>query len=121
MLRQAAACLVHHGIRCAHLYLAQCQSELPGLLPRGLKAAWELRAANQQASPGLTALLLPPLREPMSPIDPPRGADKVHAALPSCAPVCLQVEGGRLEDTPKHAALQRVLGSIAALSPVGRV
>lgn len=39
--------LVHHGVRCAHLYLAQSQAELPGLLG-AVTAARELRAANQQ-------------------------------------------------------------------------
>lgn len=75
VIRQAGASLAHHGIRCAHLYLAQSQAELPGLLT-AVTAARELRAAYQQ------------------------------------------VESGSLEDSPKHSALQRVLGGIAALAPV---
>ena len=75
VIRQAGASLAHHGIRCAHLYLAQSQAELPGLLT-AVTAARELRAAYQQ------------------------------------------VESGSLEDFPKHSALQRVLGGIAALAPV---
>lgn len=47
VVRQAAAALVHHGVRCAHLYLAQGQAELPGLLA-AVTAARELRAAYQQ-------------------------------------------------------------------------
>jgi len=39
---------VHHGVRCAHLYLAQSQAKLPGLLS-AVTAAQELRAANRQA------------------------------------------------------------------------
>ena len=75
VIRQAGASLAHLGIRCAHLYLAQSQAELPGLLT-AVTAARELRAAYQQ------------------------------------------VESGSLEDSPKHSALQRVLGGIAALAPV---
>lgn len=75
VIRQAGALLAHHGIRCAHLYLAQSQAELPGLLA-AVTAARELRVAYQQ------------------------------------------VENGTLEDSPKHSALQRVLGGIAALAPV---
>lgn len=47
--------LVHHGVRCAHLYLAQSQSELPGLLS-AVTAAQELRAANRQVGGRRTAL-----------------------------------------------------------------
>ena len=75
VIRQTGASLAHHGIRCAHLYLAQSQAELPGLLA-AVTAARELRAAYQQ------------------------------------------VESGTLEDSPKHSALQRMLGGIAALAQV---
>lgn len=51
VVRQTAAALVHHGVRCAHLYLAQGQAELPGLLA-AVTAARELRAAYQQVRPG---------------------------------------------------------------------
>ncbi|PRW45191.1 hypothetical protein C2E21_6279 [Chlorella sorokiniana] len=74
VIRQTAAMLVHHGVRCAHLYLAQSQAELPGLLS-AVTAAQELQAANRQ------------------------------------------VEAGQLEDSPKLAALQRLLAGIAALAP----
>lgn len=40
---------------------------------------------------------------------------------PSCAMHCPsrpQVEAGALEDSPKHAALQRLLAGIGALAPV---
>lgn len=39
--------LVHHGVRCAHLYLSQSQAELPGMLS-AVTTAQELRAANRQ-------------------------------------------------------------------------
>ncbi|KAL4448291.1 hypothetical protein ABPG75_005510 [Micractinium tetrahymenae] len=77
VIRQTAACLVHHGIRCAHLYLEQSQADLPGLLS-AVTAARELRAANQQ------------------------------------------VQAGQLEDSPKQAALQRILGGVAACAPGGK-
>jgi hypothetical protein len=47
VIRQTAATLVHHGVRCAHLYLSQSQKELPGVL-NTISAAHELRAAYQQ-------------------------------------------------------------------------
>jgi hypothetical protein len=75
VIRQTAATLVHHGIRCAHLYLTQSQAELPGLL-NSVTTARELRSAYQQ------------------------------------------VENGRLEDSPKHVALQRLLGGFATMAPV---
>ena len=55
VVRQAAAALLHHGVRCAHLYLAQSQAELPGLLA-SVTAARELRAAFQQARRGSEGL-----------------------------------------------------------------
>ena len=33
VVRQAAGCLLHHGARCAHLYLSQSLAELPGMVP----------------------------------------------------------------------------------------
>lgn len=30
VIRQTALALVHHGVRCAHLYLTQSMAELPG-------------------------------------------------------------------------------------------
>lgn len=47
VIRQTAATLAHHGIRCAHLYLSQSQAELPGLLS-AVTAARELRSAFLQ-------------------------------------------------------------------------
>ena len=41
----------------------------------------------------------------------------VKGHLP-CLALGSQVEAGRLEDSPKLAALQRLLGGIAALAPV---
>lgn len=52
VVRQAAAALVHHGVRCAHLYLVQSQAELPGLLV-SVTAAQELSSAYQQVWAGL--------------------------------------------------------------------
>ena len=58
VIRQAASTLVHHGIRCAHLYLSQSQAELPGLL-NAVTAARELRAAYQQVDAAVAPAPIP--------------------------------------------------------------
>jgi hypothetical protein len=77
VLRQAAGLLVHHGARCAALYLEQSARELPGALA------------------GV-------------------------AALPALRAAAAEVEAGRQEDHPKHAALRKTLAVVATLTPASR-
>ena len=57
VIRQTGTSLAHHGIRCAHLYLAQSQSELPGLLAEsGSLEDSTKHSALQRVLGGITAL-----------------------------------------------------------------
>ena len=76
VVRQTATMLLHHGISCAQMYLAQSLRELPGL-HSSVTASLELQQA------------------------------------------CRDVGVGQLADSPKHAALQRVLKGMATMTPVG--
>jgi hypothetical protein len=55
VVRQAASLLIHHGVRCAHLYLQQTARELPGFVGMACAAVMELEKARGRVESGEVA------------------------------------------------------------------